>query len=239
MEVFERYAPSPPACVLDIGGGAGAYALPLARLGYLVHLVDVIPLHIEQARAAERQQPEHPLASSAVGDARRLSFEDGVADVVLLLGPLYHLTEEADRVLALAEAYRVLRPGGLVLAAAISRFASVCDGLRKGYLNEPAFESIVQRDLQEGQHRNPTERPEWFTTAYFHRPEEFASEIERAGFELVSQVGVEGPAWLLSSLSEWLGSEEGEAIVLRTLRRVESEPSLLGASAHLLAVGKR
>ena len=60
--------------------------------------------------------------------------------------------------------------GGVVLAAAISRFASTLDGLRLGLLDDPVFARLAEQDLRDGQHRNPTEEPRYFTTAYFHRP---------------------------------------------------------------------
>src|SRR5262249_25732135 len=154
----------------------GAYALPLAAEGYAVHLVDPVALHVEQARAASAAQPDAPLASAAVGDARELPLDDASADAVLLLGPLYHLTDAEDRARALREAHRVLRPGGLLAAAAITRFASTLDGIAQGFLLEPGFEAIVERDLADGQHRNPGEHPRWFTTSYFHRPEELERE---------------------------------------------------------------
>ena len=66
-----------------------------------------------------------------VGDARELTFNDGVADGVLLLGPLYHLTDAPERRRALRETYRVLRPGGVMFAAAISRCASTLDGVAR------------------------------------------------------------------------------------------------------------
>src|SRR5437870_12160483 len=50
QELLLRYLPPPPAVVLDVGGGPGHYALWLAALGYEVHLVDPVPLHLEQAR---------------------------------------------------------------------------------------------------------------------------------------------------------------------------------------------
>jgi ubiquinone/menaquinone biosynthesis C-methylase UbiE len=115
---------------------------------------------------------------------------------VLLFGPLYHLTDAADRQQALAEADRVLRPGGRVLAMAVSRFASLLDGLYEGWLGDPVFRPIVDQDLADGQHRNPdpVDRPEFFTTAYFHTPDGLAAVIERAGFTDVTVYGVEGPA---------------------------------------------
>ena len=91
QEIITRYLPAPPAVVLDIGGGSGPYACCLAKVGYEVHLVDPVDLHIEQAKEASNQQPEHPIASISLGDARELRFSSTSADAVLLLGPLYHL----------------------------------------------------------------------------------------------------------------------------------------------------
>src|SRR6185295_15870885 len=110
------------------------------------------------------------LASAAVGDARRLEAADNTADAVLLLGPLYHLTEREDRVKALSEAFRVLKPGGVLLAAAISRFASFLDGVRHGFLADPIFVDLVRQDLATGQHRNPNHTAGYFSTAFFHQP---------------------------------------------------------------------
>src|SRR5262249_45819390 len=122
-ELVERFAPSPPATVFDVGGGVGAYALWLADLGYTVHLIDAVPRLVQEARRRGAES-SRPLAGCEVGDARALGFRDGMADVVLLLGPLYHLTHPTDRALALREAGRVLKPGGRLFAAAISRWAS-------------------------------------------------------------------------------------------------------------------
>ena len=238
-ELLARYLPPAPATVLDIGGGAGVYALPLAREGYSVHLVDAVALHVEQAREASASQRDAPLASAQVGDARRLLWADNSVDAVMLLGPLYHLTSREDRLQSLQEAYRVVRPGGVLAAAAISRFASTYDGLLQGFLEDPKFMDIVERDVREGQHRNTTGRSEWFTTAYFHRPEELRNEATRAGFWVEALVGIEGPAWILPDLDYWLQDPPRRLTLLRAVRRVETEPSLLGASAHILIVGRR
>jgi ubiquinone/menaquinone biosynthesis C-methylase UbiE len=236
-ELLERYLPPAPADVLDIGGAEGAYALPLARAGYRVRLLDLIPGHVDEARSASDRQPGHPLAGADVGDARELPYPDASADAVLLLGPLYHLVDVADRRRALGECRRVLRPGGRLLAAGISRFASAMDGVRCGYLDEPEFEQTVLDDLRDGVHRNPDPegRPDWFTLAYFHRPEELAAELAAAGFADVTVHAVEGIGALCPDVATALDDPVRRQNLLRTIRRLESEPALLGASPHLLA----
>jgi SAM-dependent methyltransferase len=99
------------------------------------------------------------------------------------VGPLYHLTEAAQRRQALAEARQALRPGGRLLAMAVCRFASLLDGLYEGWLDDPDFRPIMEQDLVDGQHRDPDPvgRPEFFTTDHFHTPDGLAGEIGRAG----------------------------------------------------------
>ena len=239
QELLRRFLPAPPAAVLDIGGGTGVYAFWLASLGYSVHLIDATPLHITQAQEIASQPGMPLLASMSVGDARHLDYAAGSADAVLLLGPLYHLTEREDRIRALQEAFRVLRSGGIVCAVGISRFASALDGLYRGFLLDPEFEPIVAEDLISGQHRNPQNHPHYFTTAFFHHPDQLKEEVTEVGFSEVQVLGIEGPAWMMSDIEAFWDSEIKREVLLRTVRAVETEPSLLGASAHLLAVGRK
>jgi len=239
QELVLRYLPPPPAVILDVGGGAGIYACWLAGLGYEVHLVDLVPYHIEQARAASEAQPNQPITSLSVGDARAVDRAGDSVDAVLLLGPLYHLTERADRVAALGEAGRLLTDGGLVFAAGISRFASALDGLWREFLADPEFERIVERDLAEGQHRNPDARPGYFTTAYFHRPEELKAELEEAGLQHEATLAVEGPGCLLQDLEErWRDPARRERL-LKVVRWLETEPAVMGVSSHIMAIGQK
>ena len=239
QEIIARYLPQTPTRILDVGGAAGAYSLWLLDQGYEVRLIDALPLHVELAAKSFDAHQNRALASASVGDARKLDEPDQSADVVLLMGPLYHLTARADRLEALREAHRVLRPGGIVFAAAISRFASLLDGLARNLIDDPAFYEILKTDLATGQHRNPGQHPDYFTTAFFHRPDEIREEIAEAHFSLESVLVVEGPAWLLSNLADRMRDPAQRTQLMTLLRRVEQEPSLIGVSAHLLAVGRK
>jgi ubiquinone/menaquinone biosynthesis C-methylase UbiE len=239
QELILRHLPPAPANVIDAGGGAGAYACWLAARGYQVHLLDPVPKHVEQARAASSRQPTYPLSSAEIGDARRLPQGDSTADAVLLLGPLYHLVEREDRLACLREARRVLRPGGLVWGAGISRFASLFDSLTHGFFADFAFAPILARDLEDGQHRNSTGNPLYFTDAFFHKPDQLSGEVLAAGFQLLELVAIEGPGCLAHDFdSLWKGPAQRERL-LAIVRRVEQEPSVLGASSHLMAVGQK
>ncbi len=238
QELILRHLSPAPAVVLDVGGGSGAYAGWLASLGYEVHLIDPVPKHIEQALARSTRQ-QRPIASMRVGDARKLEEYDRSVDAVLLLGPLYHLTERNDRVACLKEAFRVLRIGGIVFAAAISRFASLLDSLAHGFFDQPDFTPILERDLENGQHRNPTGKSDYFTTAFFHRPDELVSELSATGFRLQELTAIEGPGWLAKDFDRlWADRGERERL-LQCVRKVEHEPALLVVSSHIMAIGKK
>lgn len=239
MELLKRLLPGPPTIIADVGGGPGTYAVPLAALGYAVHLIDPIQAHVARARQRSTVDRHARLASALIGEAQNLPFATASTDVCLLFGPLYHLTATGDRRQALAEAWRILQPGGLLLATAVSRFQSLYTGLISGYLSEPGYKTIVKQDLASGQHRNPTRNPAWFTTAYCHLPDDFAAEIADAGFEVNELLAVDGPARAVGNLEWWLSDECRQATLLAFVRRVEAEPSLLGASPQLLAVAKK
>ena len=237
--ILERYLPPPPAKVLDIGGAAGVYALPLAKKGYSVQLIDPMELHVAQAREAATAAGLSMGAS--VGDARKLEgVESGCADAVLMLGPLYHLVERGDRLQALREAFRVLKPRGALFAAGISRFASLIDGVATDLITDPVFrDTIIAGDLATGRHENPTNHPNYFTTAYFHKPEELCEEVYEAGFGAVHVLAVEGPVWSAAGFEKAWSDPEMRMKLLEYLEKIEREPSLQGASAHLLAVARR
>lgn len=239
QELIGRLLPAPPGVVLDVGGGPGRYACWLAANGYEVHLVDPVEKHVAQAREASRSQPQHRLASATVGDARSLDHANGSADAVLLMGPLYHLTDRDDRMAALRQAYRVLKPGGVVIAKAINRFASLLDGLTEGYIDDPNFVPILRGDLEDGQHRGLADDFGYFTTAFFHRPEELEAEVREAGLERLGTYAVQGPGAVATDLDGRMSDPVKRAQLLELIRSVEEEPTLLGMSAHFIVVATK
>ena len=234
LDLLERLLPPAPALILDVGGAAGAYAFPLAEKGYVVDLIDPVPSHIEQAqkRAAMGQRVPR---SFHVGDARAIPCDNGVADAVLFFGPLYHLTDSGERMKAICEARRVLRAGGVLLAVAISRFASALDGITRGLIRDPDFVRIVQQDLKTGQHRNETGNLDYFTTAFFHHPDELKTELIEGGFPNPRLCAIEGPLW---ALPESATAEQQEGF-MAIMRKLENEVTLIGASAHIMGIATK
>jgi len=238
-QILNRFLPKPPAVILDVGGGTGAYAFPLAEKGYTVHLIDLTPAHIEKVKAISKSQSGYGLASMTVGDARKLEIEDKSVDVVLFFGPLYHLTKRKDRIKALKEAYRVLKPTGLIFAAVISRFASFLDGVNRGFIMDPDFVRIVEQDLKNGQHRNPKNKPDYFTTSFFHHPKELENELKASKFKVKSIMAIEGLVLAKNGFNKIWGNENARNTLLSFIEKIESDPSILGASAHIMAIGQK
>jgi len=229
-ELLRRHLPAAPAQVLDVGGATGVHAEWLAADGYQVHLIDPVARHREQAAAAGT-------FTVAAGDARALDAADGSYDVVLLLGPLYHLPRRAERIRALTEAHRVLRPGGLVAAAVISRHAPVVDLAATGRVNAEN-EADLATELATG-HHDPRHG---FTTAYFHTLAEFEGELTDSGFGRAEVYGIEGPTWATVKHLDQAGLPVSEQLfdsALRAARLVESDRALIAASAHVLATALR
>ena len=235
-EIVLRRLPAAPAVVADIGGGPGRYALWLASLGYQVEHRDLVPLHVEQLTA---EAAEVPGIHTAVGDAQDLDLPDASVDAVLLLGPLYHLTDRAERVRALRECARIVRPGGPVFAAAISRWAPRIDGMLRDriYLASPAALDLIDQIDRTGM--LPPLHEGGFT-AFCHRPAELREEIEEAGrLGVMDLVSVEGPAFILGDLDARMADPADRSVALEVSRAIERVPELVGFGPHLIVTGIR
>lgn len=229
QEIVLRRLPAPPGVVADIGGGPGRYAVWLAELGYEVEHRDVMDLHVEQLQASG-----HQLVRTAVGDARSLDLSDSSVDAVLLLGPLYHLRERAERVQTLREARRVTRSGAPIFVAAISRWAARLDGVlqERMYEHFPDVLSLLPESERTG--NLPPVVPHGFL-GFTHRPQDLVDEIADAGLHLDDLVGVEGLPLSSDEMARRVGDPTAWEVVVDAARAIERVPELLGLSPHMVA----
>lgn len=202
--------------VLDIGGATGVYSFELAKQGHQVDLLDIVPVHIEKAKKIAVSNGVE-LNGYHVGDAQELSFPDAMYDVVILHGPLYHITDKACRARVLNEAFRVLKPNGKVFAFAINRYAGLFYGIQSNQVLNDSYYNMLKREVKTGfRDRAPT----W----YFHLPDELEAEISNAKFVNIITKGVVSPVWMLPDIEEGLGNELVRHRVLEVSELVEDEP---------------
>jgi SAM-dependent methyltransferase len=239
--LLAEFLPPPPGQILDVGGGPGRYAIHLTRLGYRVTLLDLSQRSLDLALDKATQEGIYlppPIRGDATALPADVLGEDatGLFDTVLLMGPLYHLLAAADRLAAVREAYRVLRPGGLVFAAFITRFAP----LRDLAIHKPAWiiDHPDRYHLLLDQGLNPAHESSAFPDSYFAHPDEIAPLMAAGGFYMEALQGCEGLVAGHEEAVNALDSELWEAWVDLNYR-AGREPSLRGAADHLLYVGSR
>ena len=104
-------------------------------------------------------------------------------------------------------------------------------------LYDPAFAKLLAAVTATGRHHNPTANPDYFTTSFFHLPDELDSEMRDAGLADIAVLAVEGIGWVGEDLDERMARDDDQQKLLDLLQRLEREPSILGASPHLLGVG--
>ncbi|WP_194916189.1 class I SAM-dependent methyltransferase [Catenulispora rubra] len=227
-QLLLRELPPAPARILDVGGGPGVYAAWLAQLGYDVTLIDPVPRHCEQAAG-------YGTFAVQTGDARALQAPDASADVVLLLGPLYHLIDPDDRARALREANRVVRPGGLIAAAFIGRQTPILDLAAKRRINDDALYALLGTLDQHG----VNDPDSGFTVAHFHSVEQIREDFQAAELAEPRLFGIEGPLFPLIASGLVEDDPDSFEAALRAARLADDHPDLLAAGGHLLAVTHR
>nr|MBR4281141.1 class I SAM-dependent methyltransferase [Clostridia bacterium] len=234
-EILLEKLPPPPAVIYDIGGAYGEYSFFLAEHGYEVHLFDLAEEHI---RLAKTNEYAAILADAAVADARSIPRADATADAILLFGPLYHIVEREERARCLAECRRLLKPGGKLFTANITCFSTALKYTelydRRPVLDDEDAYREIEATVRTG-HYTGNE----IGKVYFHRPEELRTEVAEAGFADVELRGVIGPAWIIRNVDEvWNDLTRREAI-LRIVRLLEREESLMGFSTHFVSISRK
>jgi 2-polyprenyl-3-methyl-5-hydroxy-6-metoxy-1,4-benzoquinol methylase len=235
-ELIDRYLPK-KGIVIDVGGGPGVYSEWLAGLGHQVYLIDPVDKHIKQAnkRSNKAKRP----FKSILGEAQKIELADNLADVVILHGPLYHLQTKADRIRAITEAKRLLKPDGIVLGFAINHSASAIAALLNGFIHSPEIFIMVKQELTTGIHTPPGNMPGILPTAYFHRPTELKAEFEEAGLTYLDTYAVEGMIWMDKNYFESRSNPEKKERMLELMKITENDQSLLSLSPHMMIAGKK
>jgi ubiquinone/menaquinone biosynthesis C-methylase UbiE len=239
-EIISRYLPNKKIIIYDIGGGVGVYAKWLGTLGHEVHLIELSPNAVEYAKKNNELEGS-PITSIETGDARYIKRQDESADIILLMGPMYHLTSIEDRLKALNEAKRVLKRGGLLICGAITRYGSMLSaisvyGAKNKVLEEEEFSNMIKSEITVGQHIRPDKYPGFIARSYFHLPKEIANEISNAGFKVEKNFAVEGPTWIVPDLDVVWDSDCSKKTILDTARMVEEDEHIMAMSPHFLTI---
>ncbi len=231
--IIEEYLKTNNQTILDMGGGAGYYSFWLSEQGHQVHLRDIVPLHIEQARD-RNSSIEQKLSSIEVGNATKIDFPENYFDAVLLLGPLYHLQNKDDRIVTLQECKRVLKKSGQIFAVCIPRTASYIDGFSDDLFNDDLFLANVNNVITTGKHTDL--RAGKFTDAYFHKPAEFIKEIEEVGLVVEKLLNIEGPFKVIKDFDLKFEDPKFRDFYLKMAKLIEEDDSLMGMASHLMAI---
>ena len=222
--------------IIDIGGAAGRHSAALAERGDTVLLIDPVPRHVQAALG-------HGTFAATLGDARAIPADADSFDAALMLGPLYHLVDRRARLRAWAEAIRVVRPGGWVFAAGISRLSALAwvtvigpsiqraDGVAAP---DPGYAKRWRLLIEEGA---GALSPNGFPGGHFHLADDLEQEASDAGLLDVTVVGIEGPGAQAIEVSR--SHDPSLVAAARTLAEAfESHPGLRDLSPHLLAMGR-
>lgn len=221
-------------CILDIGGGPGRYSLTLAEKGYDVTLFDLSQGNV--AFASQKASEMNLSLKTVCGDACHVDkLINGLFDIILLMGPLYHLPNEDDRVRAVNAALRLLKPGGFIFIAFISSMAAVWDYLANipqaiSNENEKKYFDIFEKDKDFSGLS--------FTQSYFIRPKDIESFMSRFPLEKKHILGSESVLALRENelisqpkeiLSAWIDFAE----------KVCEKEEFLYLPHHLLYIGNK
>lgn len=245
-EILLEELPKPPAVIYDIGGGYGEYSWWLASIGYEVHLFDLSETNIEMSKDLFSEYPNAKLKDTMVCDARSIPRENNSADAILFMGPLYSITEYNERILALKEAYRLLKTNGIIFSAALTPYSVLLHCItvyhkegkkKKNALDDPNIMAMIERELNDGCHINPDRKIlNGLGTSHLHTAKALKNELENGGFADTIVHGVMGGAWLAPNLEELLENEEAKKSLMATVRLIDTHEEVIGLSGHLLAV---
>lgn len=220
--------------IADIGCATGAYCLELASKVNNIIAVDLIPRHIEQLEKTIKDNGISNIASF-VGSACNLDMiPDSSVDIAVFFGPLYHIQKNSDRKIAIGEAYRVLKPGGLFFASYINKKQTVFYFTKYG----KEFDDGQLKAFENNEYHKLVGFDDFLSISYCTNPDDIEKEIKQNGFAIEKHVSLDSIAYFLSEELERLSESGWSAFVNYHFRTCENEKSL-EMSSHGLVIGKK
>ena len=212
--------------LLDIGAGTGRYTSALMAEGYEVKAVELVRRNIDVFLKRE------PAADVVQGDARSMSFlSSAISDVTLLLGPLYHLIGDGEKIKALEEAKRVTKPGGVIFVAYLMNEYSILSYC----FDEDRIGGLMDRGAVDGGYHIRAAEDELYD---YVRLEDIDRLDRAAGLERVTVFSPDGPAdYMRTRLNRM--SDETFARFIDYQKSVSERPDLMGAGSHVVDVVRR
>ncbi|MBU3175624.1 class I SAM-dependent methyltransferase [Clostridium estertheticum] len=238
-EVFKFYNAGAEKSRLE--RGLGVYSSWLSEMNNEVHLLELAPSAVEYAI---RNQSKDNTFIAEVCDARNINRADESADIVLLMGPLYHLQNRDDWLQVLNEAKRVLKKDGLLFSVGISNFSSTTwelstYGKDNNFLDDDIYNNMIENELSSGIHIRPKEYPYFIAQAYFHTALGLQNEVEAVGFKTIQKYAIEGVIWFTPCLNEKWKDKNSRERLLNIVRLTENEEEIIGMSPHFMIVSRK
>lgn len=236
-EIISRYLHRKNLNIADIGGGTGEYSVWLKKLGHKVSLIDLTPDHIKAALTTCKSEGIE-LDYVSTGNSLNTNLHSDQFDIVLMLGPLYHLINRDERIRSLKEGYRVLKNDGILICSTIGRYTVMMYGYLYNSIDDPDFQLIVEKVLSGGIHRNANVT-DFFTDSYFHRIHDLEDEVREAGLNIQKSIGIEGPFWIVDDIEKRCNDISKLNVMLKLIKMIESKRDIIGASKHYIVVAKK
>lgn len=209
--------------VLDVGAGTGRYTSALMADGFQVKAVELVRRNID---VFLKREPE---ADVVQGDARNMSFiPTDYADVTLLLGPLYHLIGDEQKLTALNEAKRVTRPGGIILVAYLMNEYSILSYC----FDEDRIGDLMSKGVVDSNFHVLVQEGELYD---YVRMDDVNRLNSIAGLERVTVFSPDGAADYMRTRLNRMDDETFQYFI-QYQKVISERPDLIGAGSHIVDV---
>jgi len=223
--------------ILDLGGGAGVYSFPLAKKGYKVTLADLSETLLAQANKQKEADNVQNLISCDQVNATDLScYKDQSFDVVLLFGPLYHLTEKAEREKCISEVSRVLKKGGKIFASFIPHLSgSIALVQRFCWSPDQVDINTLEECFESGKFKNLSDKG--FQEGYYPVSEEIENLFSGNGFEKILLRSIRGFGYEKEDVIFKFKNKNVFSKILDLIDSTAEDKSIIEMCGHAMYVG--